>query len=57
MKRASVGSYEEARLCALRRFSRLTPTQKMQWLSGMQAFIKEGRASLPVPRPRKLRRP
>ena len=39
MKRAPLGSYEESRQFSLRAFSRLTPTQKFQWLSRMAAFI------------------
>ena len=53
MKQPPVGSYEEARLFALRRFSRLSSTQKIVWLSKMDAFIKEGRANLQLPKPRK----
>ena len=53
MKQHPVGSYEEARLFALRRFSRLSSTQKIVWLSKMDAFIKEGRANLQFPKPRK----
>ena len=41
MKQLPVGSYEEARLFALKAFQRLTPTQKLQWLSDMTAFINE----------------
>ena len=36
-----VGSYEEARLFALKAFQRLTPAQKLRWLSDMTAFINE----------------
>ena len=39
MKQPAVGSYEEARRFALRRFSRLRPTQKLKWLADMAAFI------------------
>ena len=53
MKQLPVGSYEEARLFALRRFSRLSATQKIIWLSKMNAFIQEGRANLRLPRVRK----
>ena len=41
MKRPPIGSYEEARLFALERFSRLSSTQKLQWLEQMTAFIDE----------------
>ncbi|MBI3319187.1 MAG: hypothetical protein HYZ89_01175 [Candidatus Omnitrophica bacterium] len=53
MKQLPIGSYEEARVFALRRFSRLSSTQKVMWLSKMDAFIKEGRANLQFPTPRK----
>ena len=39
MKRTPLGSYEEARQASFRLFNRLTPTQKLQWLSQMAAFI------------------
>ena len=39
MKRAPIGSYEEAQQFSRRMFSRLTPTRKLQWLSQMAAFI------------------
>ena len=41
MKRPRVGSYEETRQFALRAFRRLTPTQKLQWLADITAFIDE----------------
>jgi len=41
MKQLPVGSYEEARLFALKRFSRLSPALKLQWLADMAAFIDE----------------
>lgn len=53
MKRLPVGSYEEAQLFALRKFSRLSSTEKMVWLSKMNGFIKEGRANLRFPQSRK----
>ena len=53
MTQSPVGSYEEARLFALRRFSRLSSTKKILWLSKMDAFIKEGRANLQFPKARK----
>ncbi|MBI3010482.1 MAG: hypothetical protein HYY57_05835 [Candidatus Omnitrophica bacterium] len=53
MKRPLLGSYEEARLFALRRFNRLSATQKVIWLSKMNAFIQEGRASLRSTKPGK----
>ena len=51
MKRPMVGSYEEARLFALRAFSRLTTTQKLRWLADMAAFIE---AANPETRRRRL---
>ncbi len=39
MKRAPLGSYEEARRFSLLAFSHLTPAQKLQWLAQMAAFI------------------
>ena len=41
MKRYPIGSYEETRQFMFKRFSRLTPDQKLDWLSGMMAFIEE----------------
>ena len=62
MKRYAVGSYEETRQFMFRQFSRLTPDQKLDWLSAMVAFVDEvnpgarwRRLGLPVPR-RLLRR-
>ena len=46
MQRLLIGSYEEARLFALKQFSRLSPAQKLQWLSQMATFVKEGRSNL-----------
>ena len=46
MKPLVIGSYNEARRFALKRFSRLPPEQKLQWLSDMKAFIQEGRSQL-----------
>ena len=39
MRRYPVGSYEETRQFMFRRFSRLTPDQKLDWLSAMVAFF------------------
>lgn len=39
MKRYPVGSYEETRQFLFKQFSRLTPDQKLDWLSGMTAFV------------------
>ncbi len=39
MKRPPLGSYEEARIFQLSTFQRLSPTQKLQWLSEMMAFV------------------
>jgi len=39
MKRYPIGSYEETRQSMFKRFSRLTPDQKLDWLSGMIAFV------------------
>lgn len=57
MKRYPVGSYEETRQFMFKRFARLTPDQKLDWLSGMIAFVEEvnpgvrwRRLGLPVPR-------
>ncbi len=41
MKRYPVGSYEETRQFMFRQFSRLTPDQKLDWLSATTAFINE----------------
>ncbi len=46
MKRLVIGSYEEARQFALKRFSRLSPEQKLQWVSQMAAFVEEGRSQV-----------
>lgn len=40
-KRPPIGSYEETRLFSLECFNRLSPTQKLQWLDEMAAFIDE----------------
>ena len=57
MKRYPLGSYEESRQFMFRQFRRLTPDQKLDWLSGMIAFVDEvnpgarwRRLGLPVPR-------
>lgn len=57
MKRYPLGSYEEARQFLFKRFRRLTPDQKLDWLSAMLAFVDEvnpgarwRRLGLPVPR-------
>ena len=57
MKRYPVGSYEETRQFMFKQFSRLTPDQKLDWLSAMIAFVDEvnpdprwKRLGLPVPR-------
>ncbi len=57
MKRYPIGSYEETRQFMFRRFNRLTPDQKLDWLSSMIAFVDEvnpgarwRRLGLPVPR-------
>lgn len=39
MKRYPIGSYEETRQFMFRQFSRLTPDQKLDWLSSMVAFF------------------
>ena len=39
MRRHPVGSYEETRLSALKRFDRLSPARKLRWLSAMIAFV------------------
>ena len=41
MKRPPIGSYEEARLFALERFSKLSPAKKLEWLAQTTAFIDE----------------
>ena len=41
MKRYPVGSYEETRQLMFRQFSRLTPDQKLDWLSATVAFVDE----------------
>ena len=47
MSRSPIGSYyKEARLFALKRFSRLSPEQKLRWLSDMAVFVRQGRAKL-----------
>jgi len=57
MKRYPVGSYEEARQFMFKQFHRLTPDQKLDWLSSMVAFVDDvnpgarwRRLGLPVPR-------
>lgn len=57
MKRYPIGSYEETRQFMFKQFSRLTPDQKLDWLSAMIAFVDEvnpsvrwRRLGLPVPR-------
>ena len=57
MKRYPVGSYEETRQFIFRQFSRLTPDQKLDWLSAAVTFLEEvnpglpwKRLGLPVPR-------
>ena len=57
MKRYPIGSYEETRQFMFKQFRRLTPDQKMDWLSSMMAFVDEvnpgvrwRRLGLPVPR-------
>lgn len=39
MRRYAIGSYEETRQFMFRQFSRLTPDQKLDWLSAMLAFV------------------
>jgi hypothetical protein len=63
MKRYAVGSYEETRQFMFRQFSRLTPDQKLDWLSAMNAFVDEAnpdrrwkRLGLRVSRPGERRR-
>lgn len=41
MKRYPIGSFEETRQFMFKRFSRLTPDQKLDWLSAMIAFVDE----------------
>ena len=41
MKRYPIGSYEETRQFMFKQFGRLTPDQKLDWLSSMLAFIDE----------------
>ncbi len=41
MRRYPIGSYEETRQFMFRQFSRLTPDQKLDWLSAMVAFVDE----------------
>lgn len=57
MKRYPIGSYEETRQFMFKQFSRLTPDQKLDWLSAMLAFVDKvnpggrwRRLGLPVPR-------
>ena len=57
MKRYPIGSYEEARQFMFKQFRRLTPDQKLNWLSSMVAFVDDvnpgarwRRLGLPVPR-------
>ena len=57
MKRYPMGSYEETRQFMFKQFSRLTPDQKLDWLSAMMAFVEEvnpgarwRRLGLPIPR-------
>ena len=57
MTRYPLGSYEETRQFMFRQFGRLTPNQKLDWLSAMLAFMDERnpglrwrRLGLPVPR-------
>lgn len=57
MKRYPIGSYEETRQFMFKQFNRLTPDQKLDWLSAMVAFVDEvnpgaqwRRLGLPVPR-------
>jgi len=61
MKRLLVGSYEEARVFARKSFDRLTPTQKLEWLSQMAAFLDAANPTLRArrfgfPLPQKRRR-
>ena len=56
MRRHPIGSYEETRRFMFRQFTRLTPDQKLDWLSAMIAFVDEvnpgaqwRRLGLPVP--------
>ena len=56
MKRYPIGSYEETRQFMFKQFRRLTPDQKLDWLSAMNAFVDEvnpgarwRRLGLPVP--------
>jgi hypothetical protein len=56
MKRYPVGSYEETRQSLFKRFVRLSPDQKLDWLSSAVAFIDSvnpgarwRRVGLPVP--------
>lgn len=39
MRRHPIGSYEEARLFALKTFRRLSTAQKLRWLFDITAFI------------------
>ena len=41
MKRYPIGSYEETRQFMFKQFSRLTPDQKLDWLSATIAFVDE----------------
>ena len=41
MKRYPIGSYQETRQWMFRQFRRLTPDQKLDWLSAMIAFVDE----------------
>jgi len=57
MKRYPLGSYEESRQFLFKQFSRLTPDQKLDWLSAMIAFVDDvnpgapwRRLGLPIPR-------
>ena len=57
MKHYPIGSYEETRQFMFKQFGRLTPDQKLDWLSTMLAFIEEvnpgarwRRLGLPAPR-------
>ena len=64
MKQPPIGSYQEARLFALKAFRRLSPTQKLRWLADITAFIDEANPDVrlrrlglpPVHRRRKSRR-
>ena len=56
MTRYPIGSYEETRQFMFKQFRRLTPDQKMDWLSSMMAFMDEvnpgarwRRLGLPLP--------